>query len=77
MLPSLLALQVMTVAWFFNLYTGNGSSERFGPYLSDGTCEAVRTRVVDRAVLVGSVNPRPDASPCFKVVVQENESALN
>ena len=63
----LLALPVMTVAWFFTLQPDGRPSQRFGPYLTEGTCEAVRTRVVGRA-------QRPsDASVCFKVIVQEND----
>jgi hypothetical protein len=77
MLAALLATQLMTVAWFFDLHTADQTLERFGPYLNEATCEAVRARVVARAETVAVVRGRSSASPCFKVVVQENESGLN
>ena len=77
MLTSLLALQVMTVAWFFDLHIGPGSLQRFGPYLTEGTCDAVRERIITRAQVVSHDDARTGAPPCFKVVVQENESAIN
>ena len=63
----LLAIPVMTVAWFFTFQPDGRSPYRFGPYLTEGTCEAVRAKVVVRA------QRRSDASVCFKVIVQEND----
>lgn len=63
----LLALPVMTVAWFFTFQPDGRTSQRFGPYLTEGTCDAVRSHVVARAPR------RSDASACFKVIVQEND----
>ena len=67
MAPLLLALPVMTVAWFFTFQPDSRPAQRFGPYLTEGTCDAVRTQVVARAPR------RSDASVCFKVIVQEND----
>jgi hypothetical protein len=63
----LLAIPIMTVAWFFTFQPDGRPAHRFGPYLSEGTCEAVRGRVVARA------QRQSDASACFKVIVQEND----
>ncbi len=75
--PLLLALQAMTAAWFFNFVTDGRPPERFGPYLSESTCEAVRERVIARARRVSRAEPGTDASECFKVIVQQNEPATN
>jgi hypothetical protein len=70
-----LALQLMTVAWYFNLHASGRPPVRFGPYLTEATCEAVRARVSTR-LQIGAHADAPVALPCFKVSVQENESAL-
>jgi hypothetical protein len=77
MAPVLLALQAMTVAWFFNFVSDGRTPERFGPYLSESTCEAVRERVIARAHRVSRAEPGVDASECFKVIVQQTEPVTN
>ena len=77
MVPLLLALQAMTVAWFFNFMADGRPPERFGPYLTESTCEAVRDRVMTRARPVSQAEPKVDGSDCFKVIVQQNESVTN
>jgi hypothetical protein len=61
------AVLLVTTAWFFTLQLDGRPAVRYGPYLTEATCEAVRTRLADR------VPPRTPSSPCFKVIVQEND----
>ncbi len=66
-MPLLAAIPVITIAWFFNVHLDGRPAERFGPYLTEGTCEAVRARVsarLDRGALPGT---------CYKVAVQIND----
>jgi hypothetical protein len=61
------AIPLITTAWFFNLQLDGGPAVRYGPYLTEATCEAVRARLTDR------VSSTTAPSPCFKVIVQEND----
>ena len=63
----LAAVPLITTAWFFNLQLDGGPAVRYGPYLTEATCEAVRARLADR------VAAKTAPSPCFKVIVQEND----
>ncbi|PYN13214.1 MAG: hypothetical protein DME06_07380 [Candidatus Rokuibacteriota bacterium] len=63
----LAAVPLITTAWFFNLQLDGGAAVRYGPYLTEATCEAVRARLADR------VSSKTAPSPCFKVIVQEND----
>jgi hypothetical protein len=75
MLPLLLSQQVlpaMVIVWFFDLFPAAGTeSARFGPYLSEKTCEAVRAR------MLAETDRRAGASGCFKSSVQENNQITN
>jgi hypothetical protein len=75
MLPLLLSHQVlpaMVIVWFFDLFPATGGEPtRFGPYLTEKTCEAVRVRVL------GGSDRRAGASQCFKSSVQENNQIAN
>ncbi len=70
MVPLLLSQQVlpaMIIVWFFDLFPATATEPaRFGPYLTEKTCEAVRARVLVEA------DRRAGASACFKSSVQEN-----
>jgi hypothetical protein len=61
------AVLLITTAWFFTLQLDGRPAVRYGPYLTEATCEAVRARLADR------VSSRTPSSPCFKVIVQEND----
>lgn len=61
------AVPLITTAWFFTLQPEGRPAVRYGPYLTEATCEAVRVRVADR------LPPKTESFPCFKVIVQENE----
>ncbi len=63
----LAAVPLITTAWFFNLQLDGRPTVRYGPYLTEATCEAVRARLADR------VPPKTESSPCFKVIVQETD----
>jgi hypothetical protein len=75
MLPLFLAQQVvpaMVIVWFFDLFPSTGTeSARFGPYLAEKTCEAVRARVL------AETDRRAGASECFRSSVQENNQSTN
>ncbi len=61
------AVPLITTAWFFNLQLEGRPAVRYGPYLTEATCEAVRARLADR------LPPKTESFPCFKVIVQEND----
>jgi hypothetical protein len=67
------AIPVMSLVWFFSFEGDAAPAKRFGPYLSEGTCEAVRTRFMARAQVVSQTGRGSSVSPCFKVSVQERE----
>ena len=61
------AAPLITTAWFFTVQFDDRPAIRYGPYLTEATCEAVRAR------LAGQGPARTASSPCFKVIVQEND----
>jgi hypothetical protein len=64
---------VMSLVWFFTVDADGVPAKRFGPYLTEGTCDAVRSRLMARTQVVSRTDRAPSVSPCFKVSVQERE----
>jgi len=68
---------VMVLVWFFNVHADGRPVARFGPYLTEGTCEAIRARVEERARIEPGRERPTGASPCYKVSVQQTDQISN